>query len=327
MFIIHNTGVDVNRINRITAILIQLQSRKVVRAQDIAKRFGISLRTVYRDIKMLEEAGVPIMSEAGVGYSIMDGYRLPPVMFTKEEATAFLTAEKLVEKLTDSATAEQYTSAMFKVKAVLRTAEKELLEQLDRHIHVAPHPLSLENEHAPARNLMQPIIKSIAEKKVLSLHYVARYNGVSSRRDVEPIGICLMNGHWHLIAFCRLRHDYRDFRLDRIAHLQPAELAIGSRELTLDGYLQRLSRKEHLTQIVVVFSRSVLQYIAEQKYYYGFVSEQDTGDTIEMTFLTHSTEGIARWLLMFGRAVTIVSSPALLDRMRELARDLGQQYG
>src|ERR1700759_4320698 len=116
-----------NRIDRISAILIHLQSRRVVKASDIAERFGISLRTVYRDVKTLEEAGVPIIGEAGVGYSIMDGYRLPPVMFTKEEATAFLTAEKFVEKLTDAHTVAHHQSAMYKVKAVLRSADKTML--------------------------------------------------------------------------------------------------------------------------------------------------------------------------------------------------------
>jgi predicted DNA-binding transcriptional regulator YafY len=86
-----------NRIDRISAILIQLQTRRVVKASDIAERFNISLRTVYRDVRSLEEAGVPIIGEAGVGYSLVDGYRLPPIMFTREEATAFLTAEKFVE--------------------------------------------------------------------------------------------------------------------------------------------------------------------------------------------------------------------------------------
>src|SRR3954454_9013917 len=117
-----------NRIDRVTAILIHLQSKKIVKAQDIAERFNISLRTVYRDIKTLEEAGVPLIGEAGIGYSIMDGYRLPPVMFTKEEATAFLTAEKLMEKLTDPLSEESYKSAMYKVRSVLRVAEKDFLE-------------------------------------------------------------------------------------------------------------------------------------------------------------------------------------------------------
>ncbi len=89
-------------------MLIQLQSKRVVKAQEMADRFGISLRTVYRDVKTLEEAGIPVIGEAGIGYSIMEGYRLPPVMFTQEEATALLTAEKLVEKLTDASTRQVY---------------------------------------------------------------------------------------------------------------------------------------------------------------------------------------------------------------------------
>src|SRR5580658_7443664 len=132
-----------NRIDRVSAILIQLQSRRIVKASDIAERFGISLRTVYRDVKTLEEAGIPIIGEAGVGYSIMDGYRLPPVMFTREEATAFLTAEKLIEKLTDTSTMEHHKSAMYKVKAVLRATEKDYLENMDEHIQV------LNNSHVP----------------------------------------------------------------------------------------------------------------------------------------------------------------------------------
>src|SRR6516164_3681729 len=123
-----------NRIDRITAILIQLQSKKIVRAQEIADRFKISLRTVYRDIKTLEEAGVPIIGESGIGYSIMEGYRLPPVMFTREEATAFLTAEKLTEKFTDAITRSSYQSAMFKVRAVLRSSEKTALEAMEQNI-------------------------------------------------------------------------------------------------------------------------------------------------------------------------------------------------
>jgi len=133
-----------NRLDRLTAILIQLQAKKVVKAQDIAERFAISLRTVYRDVRTLEEAGVPIIGEAGVGYSLMDGYRLPPVMFTTEEATAFLTAEKFIQKFTDASTVKNYTSAMYKIRSVLRTPEKDLLENMDGYIEVfrqhSPYP-------------------------------------------------------------------------------------------------------------------------------------------------------------------------------------------
>lgn len=203
-----------NRVERISAILIQLQSKKIVKGQDLANRFSISLRTAYRDVKALEEAGVPIVSEAGVGYSLMDGYRLPPVMFTKEEAIAFLTAEKLVEKLTDPSTYSTYQSALFKIKAVLKTDDKEHLEKMDDYIEV------LKSSYLPpdkqTTNHIQTILKSIAQKKQLSIHYFANHNQQNSTRDVEPVGIFLMGQQWHLIAFCCLRKAYRNFRIDRI---------------------------------------------------------------------------------------------------------------
>jgi len=92
-------SVDIKkRFDRIVEILIQLQSKRVVKAQELADRFDVSLRTIYRDIKSLEQAGVPLIGEAGMGYSIMDGYRLPPVSFSKEEALCFVATEKLAEK-------------------------------------------------------------------------------------------------------------------------------------------------------------------------------------------------------------------------------------
>src|ERR1700744_6559118 len=205
-----------NRIDRISAILIQLQSRRVVKAADIAERFNISLRPVYRDVKTLEEAGIPLIGEAGVGYSIMDGYRLPPIMFTKEEATAFLTAEKFVEKLTDASTMTHYQSAMYKVRAILKTTEKNLLEEKDDRIAVLK---TVHNPEAVANDHIQTILHSIVQKNVLAINYFAQHSQEHTKRYIEPIGIFYMAGYWHLIAYCRLRKAYRDFRTDRIKNL------------------------------------------------------------------------------------------------------------
>jgi predicted DNA-binding transcriptional regulator YafY len=97
-----------NRIDRLSAILIQLQSRPLTKSQQIADRFGISPRTVYRDIRALLDAGIPIIGSPGIGYSLVQGFKLPPLMFTQAEAIAFLTAEKLVNELTDLGSIEQY---------------------------------------------------------------------------------------------------------------------------------------------------------------------------------------------------------------------------
>src|SRR5688572_29301370 len=104
-----------NRIDRLHAILTHLQSKKKVTAQDIADRFNISLRTVYRDVKALEESGVPVIGEAGIGYSVMEGYRLPPVMFTQEEASALIMGAKLAEKFTDHSVRKHFDAALYKI--------------------------------------------------------------------------------------------------------------------------------------------------------------------------------------------------------------------
>src|SRR5262245_25834572 len=158
-----------NRIDRLAAILIQLQSRRLVKAQDIADKFSISLRTVYRDVKALEEAGVPVIGEAGEGYRLMEGYKLPPVMFNQEEATALLTASKLVDSKTDASISKHYNAALDKIRAILRLSEKDHIEEIDEHIAVMQHPAIV---HQPAAELhLQQILNAISSSSVIDINY------------------------------------------------------------------------------------------------------------------------------------------------------------
>src|SRR6185436_13077933 len=187
-----------NRIDRLAAILIQLQSRRLVKAQDIADKFSISLRTVYRDVRALEEAGVPVIGEAGTGYKLMEGYKLPPVMFNQDEASALLTAAKLVESKTDERTAKHYHSALDKIKAVLRFTEKEHIEDIDEHIAVMTHPAIVREQ--PAELHLQPLLKAISAKNVLEISYTSIEKSETLRRKVEPVGIYNLGSHWYLVA-------------------------------------------------------------------------------------------------------------------------------
>lgn len=315
-----------NRIDRVTAILIQLQSRKVVKAQDIADRFGISLRTVYRDIKTLEEAGIPLYGEAGIGYSIMDGYRLPPVMFTKEEATAFLTAEKLIEKLTDASTDESYKSAMYKVRAVLRSTEKDFLETLDNQIQVFKRSRRAIQEKQP--RALQSILKGIAGKQVLQIGYFAHHNQQQSDREVEPMGVFFLENFWHLIAWCRLRKDYRDFRIDRISSIRLTDEIFKNDHPSLDHYLeQKKKEKQELVSVILLVKKEICHWLDEQKYYSGFISQHETPDGIEMHFLTSSLEGFATWFMMFGDRAHILEPQQLRDRVANMAESVLASVG
>ncbi|MBC8052590.1 MAG: YafY family transcriptional regulator [Sphingobacteriaceae bacterium] len=305
-----------NRIDRLTAILIQLQSQRIVKAQEIADRFEISLRTVYRDVKALEEAGIPVIGEAGVGYSLVDGYRLPPVMFTREEAAAFLTAEKLVEKLTDSATSKDYKSAMYKIKAVLRKGEKDYLEDMDSHIEVLKSRKQLRS-HSDL-NLIPVIMRSISDKKALTIHYFTHYRQESSVRCIEPIGVFYLDNYWHLIAFCKMRNAIRDFRMDRISNLSVTDDNFKNQYPTLKEYLKKECHDRELHEVVIQVGKRIHKYLDEQKYYNGFVSESDEKEYVEMNFFTASLEGFARWYMMFGDEAKIIKPESLRERITEI---------
>jgi predicted DNA-binding transcriptional regulator YafY len=298
-----------NRFDRITAILIQLQSKKVVKAQDLADRFGTSLRTIYRDIRTLEEAGVPLYGEAGIGYSIVDGYRLPPVMFTQEEAMAFITAEKLMEKFTDSSLNNNYSSAMYKVKAVLRGKEKDLVENLEEQIVVIDRP----RDNTPPGNILDTLLKAISEKKVVKMTYQA-FDKESSERFIEPIGIFHENSNWYTIGFCHLREEYRQFRIDRVKEIKLTD--IPQLERTSLKEFQELKEKMKssftMQKAILRVDKSMAVYLKEHRHYHGFVSEIVTDDYVEMTFLTHWLDsGFARWFVMFADQAEIIEPESL----------------
>lgn len=303
-----------NRIDRVSAILIQLQSKKVVKAQEIADRFSISLRTVYRDIKALEESGVPLAGEAGVGYSIMEGYRLPPVMFTREEAIAFLTAEKMVEKLTDPSSVEQYRSAMFKIKSVLRYTEKDLLDDMSAYIEVVENPYLPVAENKPIH--LQTILKSIAGKEVLDIGYFANHSQEYSNRDVEPVGIFYQGSYWYMIAYCRMRKDYRSFRTDRISYINITGKNFEKQHPSLKSFLTKMNKEKEMFTIVIRVDKSVLKYFGDQKFYNGFISQKEVSGKMEMTFVTASLMGFAKFYLLYGEYADIISPPQLKELVK-----------
>lgn len=304
------------RFDRIIAILIQLQSRRIIKAQDMAERFDVSLRTIYRDIRTLEASGVPIYSEAGVGYSLMEGYRLPPVMFTREEATSFIAAEKLMQKFSDKEMGKHYESAAFKLKAVLRSADKDWVSNIESSVMMQPTS-TLFNENAP--NALAVLFKSIAEKKQTRLTYKAFEAEEATQRIIEPVGIFHDHDNWYVFAFCHLRDDYRQFRTDRIQSIRTTDDVFTREHQSLEAYLKNDVEKVPTTRVRIQVDRKIKKYMDFEKKYHGFVEERIEGDLVEMTFLCRNIdEGFARWYLTFGDHARIMEPENLKERVLAL---------
>lgn len=311
------------RFDRIIAILIQLQSKKIVRAQELADRFEVSLRTIYRDIRTLEASGVPIYGEAGIGYSLVDGYRLPPVMFTREEASSFIAAEKLMEKFIDKELGQHYQSAMFKLKSVLQNSDKDWVSTIESNVVIQPPMGNLFNEKVP--DAMAIFFKSIADKTQVVLNYQAFDAEVSSERTIEPVGIFHDHNNWYVFGFCHLRNDYRQFRADRIEGIQKTNLPFTREHQPLETHLNK--EKEHpTTKVRLLVDKKISKFLASEKKYHGFVAQKNVGDLVEMTFLSRDIEnGFARWFLMFGDYATILEPERLKERVLELMETFNER--
>jgi len=225
----------VNRIDRLFGILTLLQSRKYVPAEKIAQQFGISVRTVYRDVKALCEQGIPVSFEPAKGYFVVQGFFLPPVSFTKDEANALLLVQSIVKGFTDQSIQQHYATAMDKVKAVLDSREQERLEQLNANIRMqVPECFVYNHNHLAA------LQDAISSNTILEIDYVNKKEEVS-RRKVEPIGLVFYALSWHIIGWCHSRQDYRDFRVSRILKLCNSLMPFTKRDhMSLEAYIQEL---------------------------------------------------------------------------------------
>ncbi|WP_299673025.1 WYL domain-containing protein [uncultured Polaribacter sp.] len=227
-----------NRIDRLIAILTTLQSKRNITAKFIADKYEISERTVYRDLKALGEIGVPINFENDKGYSILQGFFLPPISLTNEEANSLILISKLSEKFTDKTTKVHIENAIAKITASLRTDKKEKASFLQSQIKVYIPPNTLE-----VSGYLTELQNAIVTKQILQITYTNNKE-VKSIREIEPIGLTFYSNQWHLIAWCWEREAYRDFKVKKINQMKNLmKTFIKSNHLDINDYIKLLEQK------------------------------------------------------------------------------------
>lgn len=312
-----------NRIDRLVALVMFLQSRRVTTAAEMARHFEITERTVYRDIAALGESGVPILGEAGVGYSLMKGYHLPPVMFSSEEAFALLTGALLTEGMTDGSMREATRSAIGKVTAVLPPALQGRVERLRKTIVVRSRNTSTGSVPLTA------VQQALSEGRVLRLLYRGAARQEETERIVEPYGLVFYLDHWHLIAWCRLRNEVRDFRIDRISICDTLQEPVTPRPgFNLRDHLSRCMTSERGEMAILKLPPHRMENVRR---FWGptILEEVEMGQTVQvtLTFRPSGLDYVAHWLLGMGREVTVVEPSMLRERVGGLAMEIAGHHG
>ncbi len=224
---------------------MKLQAKTSVSVEKLAKHFEVSKRTIYRDLASLEQAGVPVIQIEGKGFGLMDGYRLPPIMFTEEEANALIFGEKMIAKTKDESLIKEFTKATDKIKSVLRSSEKEKVDFLANRTIIGKNW-----QEERTSNYLSDIQKALTNFQVIQIEYRKEGATKDSIREVEPFAIYHNTSeNWVLIAWCRLRKEFRSFRVDRIQKMTyPLEKFV-PHKMTLDEYVE-IQRKKHFQEPV-----------------------------------------------------------------------------
>ena len=315
-----------NRTDRLVAMVMFLQGRRVVRASEMAKHFEVTERTIYRDMSALGEAGVPISGEAGVGYCLMKGYQLPPVMFTAEEASAFFVGGELVKQFTDASLQGPMASALDKLRAVLPRDRQDHVEKLVSRTIVRGR-VGRAAPDVGTQRWMVTVQQGVVLRRVLRMAYRGLERDEDTQREVEPLGVVFYGGCWYLVAWCRLRKGIRHFRVDRIQRLELLPVTFPAREdFSLAEHMER-SGVEGESRPVRIWFHDRAQERAQRESYATLSEDKRRDGGAEFTLYSYSLEWTAQWLLSFGDRAEAVAPAKLRQLVRTAAEKIAAKHG
>ncbi|SEU09442.1 YafY family protein [Paenibacillus sp. NFR01] len=314
-----------NKTDRMLAIVIELQRKGVLRAEDLAAKFETSVRTIYRDVQALSEAGVPVAGAPGLGYSLMEGYFLPPVSFTPEEAVALLIGAEFVEMRLDAEYGEKARSSQEKIEAILPESVREETERIRSVIRLLNEKGA--KTRGQEKETFKQLRRAILQKRRVRFRYAKNLpdpdGSRHSERTVDPYGLVFLQGLWMLVAFCGLRQDIRHFRLSRMN-----ELAVLDDSFSIVPgfrFQDHRSIDDRKVTVRLWVDPSVADRVQESDNFY--MESFEPGDKGWLaTFRVRRVEDLLQWTLGWGAAVQVLEPESLRERVREEIQKMLERY-
>jgi predicted DNA-binding transcriptional regulator YafY len=293
------------------AILLELQARGELRAADLADRFEVSIRTIYRDLEGLAEGGVPLVATPGKGYRLMDGYFLPPLSFSSTEAGLLILGGEFIRDRVDPELRSSASDALDKLQGVLPSEHRATVKQWRNEL-AFPRARRIDDDH------LGTLREAIENRRVVRLTYHAYRRPAAEQRDVEPISLIFMAESWHLAAYCRSRAAPRFFRLNRIdaLHLLKERFAIDERHVTPPHHEEW---RTGMPEARVRFDPQVERWVRERQLF-TFVREEADLFGAVFVYSVHDEEALIAWLLGWGTRAELLDPPALRARLADQAR-------
>ncbi|MCB0748166.1 MAG: YafY family transcriptional regulator [Ignavibacteriae bacterium] len=307
------------RIDRMLAITVILLNKDRVSARELADRFEVSVRTIYRDVDAISMAGIPITSYAGKqgGFKIIDSFKLDRQLLTMKDMLAMLSALKGINATLEN---EELDSAIDKITCLIPDDKTSLLEDHLQHISIDILPWGTQKKQ---QKFLKQLHNSVAENNIIEFQYENSKGEIRERR-VEPMTLIFKGYAWYLFSFCLYRNDYRLFRLSRMKDVNITEEKFIRREKTHKEYFKESFKSEELTEIVLKCSRKIKQKIIE---FFGEenVQVEENGDLI-VNFSAPDDEWIYSIILSFGEYVEVLEPEHIRSIIKEKAEKIFSNY-
>jgi len=315
-----------NVATRLISIILMLQHRGTLKASELAEELGVSERTVHRYMGMLDELGIPIYSERGPygGFSLVRGYKLPPLIFTPEEATALYLGAELVKDVWGASYFDAAVGAIAKLDNVLPDALLQEVKQVQPSLLVTGW---LRRDYGPWAPILDNLRRCVARRRQVRLAYRSFHQEITSR-IMDPYALALQWGNWYLVGYCHLRGDLRTFRVDRIQEVEPTGESF---EIPVDfvarEYLLRMAQERPATyyRVAVRFEPEVAHIVRERQEEWQEIADHDDG-SVTLAFDASDLAWPCRWVLTYQDRATVLGPPELAAMVRDAAQAIAARY-
>jgi predicted DNA-binding transcriptional regulator YafY len=314
-----------NTATRLITLMMLLQRRPSQKAAELGAQLGVSVRTVQRYIAMLDEMGIPIYAERGPygGYSLVRGFRMPPLVLAPEEAVAITLGTSLVSEMWGELYRDAAQGALAKLDNLLPDEQRQEVAWARRtllvsHMHRA--------DQAPLGPFLEKLRRAIREHRRVRMTYRARSQPEPLQRDVDPYALVHRWGWWYGIGHCHLRDAIRSFRVDRIVELMLLDLTfVLPSDLDLQHYLATEPHVQPRIQVRMRFQPEVALLAWDDRSMWNDLQEQSDG-SIVVTYVVPSLDWAARTALSYGQFVVVLEPEELCQLVAERARAIAAQY-
>jgi predicted DNA-binding transcriptional regulator YafY len=303
---------------RLKLMLMLQQPREKLTVEEIARKFEVSRRTIFRDFNALQKINIPVTWDKYAGYGMMKGYKIPPLMFTSKELATVMVGLNFVKSQIDKSLAEDSEGVELKIKNVLPIELRDFMSSLSSRTVVDPYQKygAIKTDGGN----WYVLSSAISQQSRVVFKYKSAKGEVKTRK-VDPYILVFFQDHWNMIGKSHLRGKVRNFRLERMSEVGILEEKISRKEkIDVEGLIFRSNEQKQ--KIVVILDNAVVNRFKANLPAKIFRESVENSKKIRVEFFFDNTHFINEWLLQFGNSLKVEEPTELIKKRKELLKKM-----